>query len=129
MNADEMSKKILEYIGRNGDASFANLMEMFGDDAKGEHALEILPNVFMWANMSHTLIDAIAAVRHLLEVKVTSVLVYFADGHSLTLPIATRIPNGGFRKPHWVPVVLKRRRDGVAPRKPAKKGNLRGESK
>ncbi len=51
MTADEMSQKILEYIGRNGDASFANLMEMFGEDAKGELALEVLPNVFLWANM------------------------------------------------------------------------------
>lgn len=114
MTADEMSQKILEYIGRNGDASFANLMEMFGEDAKGELALEVLPNVFLWANMSRTLIDAIAAVKPLLEVNVTSVLVYFADGHSLTLPIATRIPKGGFSKPHWVPVVLKRKRGADA---------------
>ena len=59
--------------------------------------------MYLWANMSRTLIDGIAAIKPLLEVNVTSVLVYFADGHSLTLPIATRIPKGGFRKPHWVP--------------------------
>lgn len=121
MNADEMSKKILESIDRNGDASFANLMEMFGEDAKGELALEVLPNVFLWANMSRTLIDAVAIIKPLLEVNVTSVLVYFVDGHSLTLPIATRIPSGGFRKPHWVPVVLKRRRDTATALKSRKK--------
>jgi hypothetical protein len=114
MTADEMSQKILEYIGRNGDASFANLMDMFGEDAKGELALEVLPNEYLWANMSRTLIAAIAAIKPLLEVNVTSVLVYFADGHSLTLPIATRIPKGGFRKPHWVPVVLKRKQGAGA---------------
>jgi hypothetical protein len=74
MTADEMSNRILEYIGRNGDASFANLMNMFGEDAKGELALEILPNVFLWANVSRALIDALAAVKHLLEVKPTTVM-------------------------------------------------------
>jgi len=129
MTANEMSNRILEYLGRNGDASFANLMNMFGEDAKGELALEILPNVFLWANMSRTLIDALAAVKHLLEIKPTTVMVYFADGHNLSLPIANRIPKDGFSKPHWVPVVLKRRRDGMAPRGPARKECVRGESK
>ncbi len=113
MNADEMSHKIMDYIGRNGDASFANLMNLFGKEAEGDLALEIMPNVFLWGNMSRIFIDALAAVKHLLEVKVSTVLVYFADGHSLNLPIATRIPKGGFKTPHWVPVVLKRRREAV----------------
>ena len=121
MNADEMSQKIMDYIGRNGDASFANLMNVFGEEAQGDLALEILPNVFLWGNMSRTFIDALAVVKHLLEIDVTSVLVYFADGHSLDLPIATRIPAGGFKTPHWAPVVLKRRRPATTACKPEKK--------
>lgn len=122
MNADEMSQRIMEYIGRNGDASFANLMNILGEEAKGELALEILPNIYLWANMSRKLIDALAAIKHLLEIDVTSVLIYFADGHSLDLPIATRIPEGGFKTQHWAPVVLKRRRPTTAACRAAQKG-------
>jgi hypothetical protein len=111
MNAQQMSEQIMEYIGQNGDASFANLMYLFGEEAKGDRALEVLPNVILWANMSPTLIEALAAVKHLLEVHVTSVLVYLSDGQSLTLPIGKRVPKDGFDKPHWVPVLLRRRSD------------------
>jgi hypothetical protein len=114
MKAEEMSQKILDYIDEYGDASFANLMRLLGEDAKGDLGLEILPNVFLWADMSQSLIDALAAIQHLLEIRVTSVLVYLVDGHSLNLPTGKRIPKNGVRKPRWVPVVLRRRRDGEA---------------
>jgi hypothetical protein len=122
MKTEEMSQKILGYLDEYGDASFANLMMLFGEDAEGDLVLEILPNVFLWANMSQALIDALAAVKHLLEVRVTSVLVYLSDGQSLTLPIGKRIPKDGFDKPHWVPVLLRRRSDRDARRTPGNSG-------
>jgi hypothetical protein len=106
-----MGQQMLDYIGHNGDASFAELTNMFGEEAGGHCAVEFKPNVFLWAGVSQLFIDALASIKHLLECHITSAFVYLRDGRALILPVAQRVPDEGFAMPHWVPVILKIRHD------------------
>ena len=106
MTAREMADKILTYIRGNGDVSFANIMNLFGEEAKGEWAKEVLPNVVLWAGISRSLVEAINIIQPQTELQPCHLLVYLADGHLLRMPLAKRPSRIGYAKPHWLPVVL-----------------------
>ena len=122
MNAQEMADKILASIRENGDASFADIMRLIGDEAKGEWAKEALPNLVIWAGMSKTLMDALNIIRPQTELKSCHLFVYLVDGAMLRMPVAKRPPKKGYSdsNPHWVPTVLVLRQDHR--RKVAKRG-------
>jgi len=118
MTPQEMANEILGYIRKNGDASFANIMDLFGDEAKGEWAKEALPNLVLWAGMSSSLIEALNIIQPQTELKPCHLLVYLADGRLLQMPIAKRHPKTGYAEPHWLPTVLVLRKAMAGSRKP-----------
>jgi hypothetical protein len=84
------------------------LMNLFGEEAKGSYCMEYPPNCIWWVGMSEKMIDAIELCqkRKSIEPGYAHYLVYLIDGGMLKFPIAKRLPKGGYKKPHWVPVVF-----------------------
>lgn len=66
-------------------------------------------NVILWTGMSevfqHAIRDLLAARR--LFFHPAQLLTYLIDGGLLRLPVAKRLPKGGYKAPHWVPVCLR----------------------
>jgi hypothetical protein len=108
MSVEEMSEKILAYIKQHGNATFAELSRVVGDEGKGDLCIEILPNLAIWAGMSESFVDAITAVRPKLDLLPCAAILYLADGAMLRLPVAKgKPPKGGYKSPKWVPCILK----------------------
>ena len=85
--------------GFNGDLS----MCIDGDRASG---------IVLWSSKSREAIDAIETIRkeEEYELRPTAQLTYLIDGACLNLPLAKAMRH--YKKPRWIPVVFKRRRDG-----------------
>ena len=108
---------ILVYVDDRDWVSFAELpralAEALGVDKavfKGNLAIELpTPNLFVWANMSPLLCDAIQQLLREKKVFLHSSCrwTYLIDGECPTWPIAKRCPKSGFKKPHWVPACLR----------------------
>ncbi len=78
-------------------------------EVRGDVALEIAPNVILWAGMSQAFADAITELQQGKRIwpHPSSLLTYFHDGGALRMPIAKRIPKGGYKKEHWLPVTFR----------------------
>lgn len=78
-------------------------------EVRGSFALEIAPNVILWLGMSEQIIDAVQQLQR--EKRIwpwpSSVFVHLIDGGLLKLPIAKRLPKGGYKKERWLPVTLR----------------------
>ncbi len=103
-----MKDRILEYIRQNGDASFANLMDLLGDEAKGEMCWEIGTNVILWFGMSEEMCTTLLQMKNdkLIEPVGCSPIIYLIDGHFPQAPIAKRPTLKGYKKEHWLPVLF-----------------------
>jgi hypothetical protein len=66
-------------------------------------------NIILWAGMSEPFAAVMQEVQAsgLVTMTGTSLLVYLIDGKVWQLPIAKRLPKGGYRKPHWAPVCFR----------------------
>jgi hypothetical protein len=106
MTAREMADAMLEKVRDYDHVSFAELSNLFGDDAKGNHVLEIFPNVVLWSDVSEQFVEACKLMRPEVEMTPASPLVYMIDGGALRLPIAKNPTKRGYKKPHWLPVTL-----------------------
>ncbi len=108
MMVEEMAKKIEDHVKEYKHVSFVEIMRLFGQEAKGDYCMEILPNCILWSGMSMELVDAIndCLIRGTIVPKGTSLMVYFVDGMFPKWPLAKRLPKNGFKTPHWVPVVF-----------------------
>lgn len=111
MTTQELGDAILRLIEVNGDTTFAEIMKNFGEEAKGDLAWEIAPNIVLWSGMSEKLIAAFELIRDRIEPRVTSVWCYLFDGAFLQLPIAKKPPRGGYKEQHWAPVAFYLRRE------------------
>lgn len=104
------SEGIVEFIGQQDHVSFAEL----GRCVEGWQGIVALhanadDNVVLWAGMSD---EAASLVLDLIQSQQIhfhpcSHWVYLADGEVLRLPFVKKIPAGGYKKPHWLPVVLR----------------------
>lgn len=106
-----LADAIEAYIRQYDHVTFVELLsrlEPFAD-VRGDFGLELRDNVVLWAGMSESFTDAIEQLRAEKRVWPTPTvwLTYMIDGGSLSLPIAKRIPKGGYKKPHWLPVCLR----------------------
>ena len=112
MTSIQMGNKILEFIEKNGDASFVNIMRILGDEAKGDLCPQILPNVILWADMSKTAMEAIEWLKKQksIEPRSCSRLIYMIDGWDLNLPIAKRPRKQGYKTLHWLPILFTKKR-------------------
>ncbi|MGD0652739.1 MAG: hypothetical protein ABSA16_00200 [Thermoguttaceae bacterium] len=66
-------------------------------------------NLILWAGMSEEFFEAVKALFESgqIEREPTHVLTYLVDGRSLNLPVAKRPPKSGYKEPHWIPIVLR----------------------
>lgn len=103
----------IDYIRDVGGVSFAELekiLERHGVPARGDYCVEFptMPNMLLWMGMSEEFIDIAQALDKHPDVdwKPTSTLVYIADGRCPMAPLAKRPRKGGYKKPHWLPVVF-----------------------
>jgi len=110
---DALKQLIVDYVGDCDYVSFPEL-ERHGAQAgfamEGTAALELgTSNTVIWMGMSPAFCDAI---REMLDDKTVflvpaTTLTHIADGKVLTLPIAKRPPANGYKRPHWLPAVLR----------------------
>lgn len=112
MTSIQMGNKILEFIEKNGDASFVNIMRILGDEGEGDLCLQILPNVILWCDMSKTAVEAIEWLKKQksIEPRTCSPVIYMIDGWSLNLPIAKRPREQGYKTLHWLPLLFTKKR-------------------
>ena len=112
MTVEGMAEKILALITeRVSGVSYVETVNHVGNEARGDLALELRPNtnLIVWDGVSQTFAGAMNLLLEGRKIKYrsTSMFVYLADGATLRLPIAKRMPKaGGFKKPRWVPVVF-----------------------
>lgn len=106
MTSQEMADRILDLIACNGDATFPQIVDSIGDEARGDHALELAPNTIAWAGISKAFLDAFALAKDKLEVHRTNFLINAIDGAILKFPLAKCLRKGGHKRPHWIPVIF-----------------------
>jgi hypothetical protein len=94
-----------------GHVSFVELANWLGESFRGNGRITSArdPNIVFWQGLAEPVVEALNRLirEGRLEIKASSLLVYTFDGGSLRLPIAKRPPREGYRKPHWLPVVLR----------------------
>lgn len=87
-----------------------NALRADGHDTEGDLGMEHprVPNGYVWAGINRTVVDALNELftARLVHYYPTTPLVYMVDGAMLRLPIAKRPPSGGYKEPHWIPVVI-----------------------
>jgi hypothetical protein len=107
MTAQEMADRILDLIAMRNDSTFAEIINVIGEEAKGDLTWEISPNTVLWTGMSRTLSDAFKIMHDKIVPHPTDFLVYLYDGAALQLPLAKTVPKTGYKKPHWLPVAFR----------------------
>ena len=100
-----------DYIRQSRNVSFVELarfLEGEGMCTKGDLTLmaAVPHDLILWANMSDEFVDVVDALAECTDIAPTPVLVYLCDGGALKLPLAKRPPKGGYKRPHWCPVVF-----------------------
>lgn len=109
-----IAEEIFDMVGANGDASFAELSNRWPKIFAGGNRELIqegptFSNVVIWTGMTEEGVTIIKEVMALgCEYVPTNKLVYLIDGHLLTYPIAKSVRH--YKKPHWAPVVIKRKK-------------------
>lgn len=106
-----MTETILDLIRIRDYVTFVEIMKALGNQAKGDQVMASVhqPNVILWANMAPEVIHAIQSLvdRRLISYAPAQVSTYLIDGCILQLPLARRIPEGGYKTPHWLPVCFR----------------------
>lgn len=111
MTIKELTEDIRKYVEAYDYVSFSELERRYGDQGKGESALTLAAdeNIVLWLGLSAPLVDAL---KHLLESGAVqlcpgNLFTYLLDQKMLLMPLAKRLPRGGYRRPHWLPVLLR----------------------
>ncbi len=108
MNKKEWKENILKFVSYYGGATFANLMNRFGEAAKGEYTIFVpkCRNLVLWSNMSKELSNAIIELHaeKLIKFDPDSVFLYVLDGMILPHPVAYKL--GDYPIYHWCPMVM-----------------------
>lgn len=115
--AGDHAGAILSYVAAHDHVTFAELVGALDGPmpARGECELSLDTaehgRLVLWAGVSEPFGAAVEELRwsgELLAVP-TSAMTYMMEGATLDLPVARVPPRGGYREPHWVPVVLRTR--------------------
>jgi len=105
---NDIEQKILGLVAERQHVSFVEIRRLLGEESRGEICLSLPkhPNIILWPDMSEAMADALTSLVKTgkLYAHPCSVLVYFADGKSLNLPLAKQARQ--YKKPHWLPVVF-----------------------
>lgn len=105
----DLASAIVEYVTHRRHVTFVEIQNEFGSvcTMDGNYCFELPElNIVTWAGMSKEFVDAIIEIKthDRLYMNPTMWLVYMMDGGSLSYPIAKRIPKGGYKSLHWLPV-------------------------
>lgn len=108
------TRQLVELVRRlNGGVTVIEIgreLEDLGIDTAGTESIYLGDdqNLILWTGMSTQFSVEVIALKEHPEVEIhpTSVLTYLVDGGALTLPVAQRPPRGGYKSPHWSPIVF-----------------------
>jgi hypothetical protein len=123
MAREQMADRILAYVRKWDVTTFRELQRLIGDEARGSVRAELEPNLVIWDGASDILLDAVDLRRERKEIKFVKEpnawYTYFLDGGRLNYPLAGRVPKGGYKRPHWLPIIIR-------PSRPATPGDRSG---
>lgn len=110
----EAVDKVVELVTRRDHVTIAEIQRLLAPymPVNGDTALGIDGNVWFAFGVSDELARVMEAVQRdgRVAVEPTNLLVYLGDGCALsTMPIAKRPPRGGYRAPHFAPIVFRPR--------------------
>ena len=114
METLELKKAIYNYCkGTHGGVTYAELERVFEDigyDYEGEYSSTDSndTNLIFWSGWNKNTFDIINEMvkDNYLKRSPCDMVIYLMDGKVSTLPIAHRYPSGGYKKPHWLPIVF-----------------------
>jgi len=87
------------------------MQQYFGKPSQGEYSMSMRDDLIIWVGVSEPFAELLdqginEGRLHLHGLGQTeAMLIHLADGGFLRMPMAKRVPPGGYKKPHWVPVV------------------------
>lgn len=109
--------ELVDFIARRSSVSIVEIESFLSQrhvPTKGSlwWVLGVDPNIVIWANMSQEWMDIMNSVQAdgRIEMGSAHYLAYLCDGGALNLPLAKRLPKGGYKTPHWAPVIFNRRK-------------------
>lgn len=111
-SAGKPADAVVEYVRYYDWVTFVEL-ERFEPylPVKGDRAIhfETDPNLIVWPGMSSELTELICELLRdrRLFFHPTVPLTYMLDGGVPNLPVAKRLPQGGYRTPHWLPTCIR----------------------
>ena len=106
-------QEVIDYIKRSKSATFPELENRFDWLGGGDRVLEIPRlNVLLWVGVSDEGAEFYddRRVKDQIEVASCNWLLYAHDGKAINMPIAKRIPPGGYKKQRWAPVEFRPKR-------------------
>jgi len=114
MEIKEMADVILKTVRDDHGATFVELVNACGDEARGDGSLHFgeRPNSILWAGTSDKFCEAFNLVKEKLDIQSTSYLSYAWSGSLLRIPIPTDEEcheahfSGDFKEERWLPTVL-----------------------
>jgi hypothetical protein len=110
---ERIKSVVLDLVAKRDHVSFAEFDRFLieaGIAPKGDLELTYDDgNLVLWQRMSQDYVDAIGELiaEKALYVHPATFWTYLADGTLPGLPIAKRIPRGGYKNPHWLPVCFR----------------------
>ena len=98
------------YVETYRHVSFVELQQRLAPYMETSGDVELVmggANLVMWAGMSQGFVDAVLQAERngRIQWEPASVLVYLIDGAVPSMPVAKRVPKGGYKAPRWLPVV------------------------
>ena len=102
------------YIRDYDHVSWVELQREFGayikvaGDREARYSTD--DNLVVWEGLSNELLEPVMSLLASRKIfgHTTSYMTYFIDGAvPRGLPIAKKIPAGGYKKPHWLPIVFR----------------------
>lgn len=107
---EQYEKEILDYCCEYCDVTFVTIEDMLREHitVKGNGYLEIKPNCIVWAGMSDAFLDFWHIIENKISLRKTGPFIYIYDGKALLFPICNSIRK--YKKPHWYPVTIGRKR-------------------
>ncbi|MBV6341470.1 hypothetical protein [Candidatus Magnetobacterium casense] len=110
LTTEQMKEDIVWFIKHRDYVSFAEIINRYGEQAKGEESiLNNQYNIILWANMSSILADSILSLIKDGDIHKhpASLLTYLADGMLPTFPMVRRLPRIAYKSPRWLPVCFR----------------------
>lgn len=104
----ELEDKIIAELHKMDRLSFVELWSRI-PETKGDHLMiRERDNVAVGFGLSQEAIDALSSLLRQGRIygDPVEVMIYMIDGCMPNMPIAKRAPAGGYKEPHWIPMVI-----------------------